>query len=139
MGARYRSKRSCFRQRTPLCFAVPFGQHACVQWVGLRHSAQKKSRRLDSQLRKLFAFALSSIVFVASRFTVNLEELWWPAGAAALRRRRASLFVALLRDRLLTGKLHQLYFAGFERGKRPFKLCDLLVDGAKLRLAFLPR
>jgi hypothetical protein len=27
------SKRSCFRQRMPLCFAVPFGQHACVQWV----------------------------------------------------------------------------------------------------------
>ena len=54
---------------------------------------------------------------------------------AATSHGRASLFFALLRDRLLTGKLHQLNFAGFERGKRPFKLCDLLVDGEKLRLA----
>jgi hypothetical protein len=30
---------------------------------------------------------------------------------------------------LLTGKLHQFDFAGFERGKRSFKLSDLLVDG----------
>jgi hypothetical protein len=77
-------------------------------------------------------YARSSIVFVASRLTVNPEGLGGQQAhtGAATRHGRASRFFALLRDRLLTGKLHQFNFAGFERGKRPFKLCDLLVDGA---------
>jgi hypothetical protein len=32
------SNHSWVRQRMPMCFAIPSGQHACVQWVAKRHS-----------------------------------------------------------------------------------------------------